>query len=391
MASGRAFRQSATVVAVALACVCRPIGAYAAPQSPAGGGQAAPAASGDQAMQAQVAQMQALVRLTDAAMVGQAAPSDFPIQFQNDFIRAQGTRVWVPMTLTIDSAKLSNPAGEPMTIYLRVAPRGMTAPPVPEKSGKDKKKTDAKTLAPPPPSPYAFEDFAQIEPRPSAPGQPIRIFRGVGVPAGNYDLYIALQERGPASPKTAVLKQPLDVPNYASQFSTSSVIVASETRQLPSAITPEQQADHPYSFGTNEIVVSPDHVFKKGQELLILLQVYNPTITPEKKFDVEVTYTFFKQGNGSESRFNATAPQSLTPETLGPGFDPSAADRSIQAGQGIPLQSFPDGSYRLEITITDKDASPAKTLTQSVNFTVTPKTSPATEERACGSQRSSRR
>src|SRR4029079_2473409 len=184
--------------------------------------------------------------------------------------------------------------------------------------------------------------------------------------------YVALQERGPTPPKTALLKQPLDVPNYASDFSTSSVIVATDTRQLPSAITPEQQADHPYSFGTNEIVVSPDHVFKKGQELLILLQVYNPAITPDKKFNVEVTYTFFKQANGGDSRFNATAPQSLTPETMGPGFDPSAADRSIQAGQGIPLQSFPDGSYRLEITITDKGASPAKTLTQSVSFTVTP-------------------
>lgn len=355
--------------------VCAPIAAYA--DRPAGQApQNAQAKAPDAAMQAQVEQMQSLVRLTDSAMMGQSAPSDFPIQFQNDFIRAQGTRVWVPMTLTIDPAKLSAPSGGPMTIYLRVAPRGMTAPPPPPPApaeSKDKKKKDAKTAAPPPPpSPYAFEDFAQIEPHPAAPGQPIRIMRGVGVPAGSYDLYIALQERGPASPKTAVLKQPLDVPNYAADFSTSSVIMASETRQLPSAITPEQQAERPYSFGTNEIVVSPDHAFKKAQELLILLQIYNPTITTDRKFNVEVTYTFFKQGSGGESRFNATAPQSLTPDTLGPGFDPAAADRSIQAGQGIPLQSFAEGSYRLEITITDKDASPAKTLKQSVNFTVTP-------------------
>ena len=373
MASARAFRHAGTAAAVALALVCAPAPVHGArPQNqsekPA---QTKPA---DPAMQAEVAQMQSLVRLTDSAMMGQSAPADFPIQFQNDFIRAQGSRVWVPMTLTIDPSKLSNPAGGPMTIYLRVAPRGMTAPPpVPdaEKESKEKKKKDAKS-APPPPSPYAFEDFAQIEPHPAAAGQPIRIMRGLGVPAGNYDLYIALQERGPTPPKTAVLKQPLNVPNYASEFSTSSVIVASETRQLPAAITPEQQADRPYSFGTNEIVVSPDHAFKKAQELLVLLQVYNPTITPDKKFNVEVTYTFFKQGAGGETRFNATAPQQLTPETLGPAFDPSAADRSIQAGQGIPLQSFPDGKYRLEITITDKDATPAKTLTQSVNFTVTP-------------------
>ena len=177
------------------------------------------------AMQAQVAQMQALVRLTDAAMIGQPAPSDFPIQFQNDFIRAQGSRVWVPMTLTIDSAKLTNPSGEPMTLYLRVAPRGMTAPPPPPaakdadnspatKDGdksKDKKDSKKKGTAEPAatPSPYAFEDLAQIEPHPAAPGQPIRIVRGIGVPAGSYDLYVALQERGVPSPKTAVLKQPM--------------------------------------------------------------------------------------------------------------------------------------------------------------------------------------
>jgi hypothetical protein len=374
MASVRAFRQWATVAAVALAVVCAP-GGVSATQAQSPADKPAPQKGADPSVQAQVEQMQTLVRLADSAMMGQSAPADFPIQFQNDFIRAQGTRVWVPMILTIDPAKLSSPSGGPMTIYLRVAPRGMTAPPpapVADKDSKDKKKKDAKSPAPPPPSPYAFEDFAQIEPHPAAAGQPIRIMRGVGVPAGNYDLYIALQERGPASPKTAVLKQPLDVPNYASDFSTSSVIVASDTKQLPAAITPEQQADHPYSFGANEIVVSPDHAFKKGQELLILLQVYNPTITADKKFNVEATYTFFKQGNGGESRFNSTAPQPLTPDTVGNGFDPAAPDRSIQAGQGIPLQSFPEGSYRLEITITDKDASPAKTLTQSVNFTVTP-------------------
>jgi hypothetical protein len=381
MASARAFRRAGTAAAAAALLVCVPAFASGAGrQKP--DDKATQAKAIDPAVQAQVEQMQSLVRLTDSAMQGQPAPSDFPIQFQNDFIRAQGSRVWVPITLTVDSSKLSNAAGEPMTIYLRVTPRGMTAPPPPPPAPKDSKdqnkdskdqKKDAKGAPPPaPPSPYAFEDFAQIEPRPSAPGQPIRILRGIGLPAGSYDLYVALQERGPAQPKTAVLKQPLDVPNYATQFSTSSVIIASETRQLPSAITPEQQAEHPYTFGVNEIVVSPDHAFKKGQELLVLLQVYNPTITAEKKFSVEVTYTFFKQGPGGETRFNATAPQELTPEALGAGFDPSAPDRSIQAGQGIPLQSFPEGNYRLEIGITDKGTSPPKTLTQSVNFTVTP-------------------
>ena len=62
--------------------------------------------------------------------------------------------------------------------------------------------------------------------------------------------------------------------------------------------------------------------------------------------------------------------------TFDPRFNVFASDTnstgksSIQAGQGVPLQSFPEGSYRLEIKITDKLSS--KVLTQNVNFTVAP-------------------
>ena len=55
------------------------------------------AAAQAQAM-AQQQEIQTLVRLADSAMSGQTAPADFPIQFQNDFLKAQGSRVWVPMT-----------------------------------------------------------------------------------------------------------------------------------------------------------------------------------------------------------------------------------------------------------------------------------------------------
>ena len=35
----------------------------------------------------------------------------------------------------------------------------------------------------------------------------------------------------------------------------------------------------------------------------------------------------------------------------------------------VPLMSFPEGDYRLEIKVTDK-AAPGKTLTQNVDFSV---------------------
>ena len=356
----------------------------------------APNQKPDQAAQAQAMaqqqEIQTLVRVADAAMSGQPAPSDFPIQFQNDFLKAQGTRVWVPITLTLDPAKLSSSA---LTLYLRVVPRGTTAPPVPavaaanakDNKNQDKNKKDPKAAAPAPGPAYPYEDASFMDVKPAGPGQPIRILRGIGVPAGSYDLYIVLHERPagaaavPAAPpaagapaavsgKTSVLKQPLDVPNYATgELATSTVILAERVDQLTSPITPDQQSEKPYAFGQTEIVVAPDKKFKKSQELIVLLQIYNPRVTPEKKFNLEATYTFFRQDGGTEKRFNSTEPQMFSADTMGAGFDP-AGNSSIQAGQGVPLQSFPEGTYRLEIKVTDKLS--AKVLTQNVNFTVTP-------------------
>jgi hypothetical protein len=334
---------------------------------------------------AQQQEIQHLVRVADAAMSGQQAPAEFPIQFQHDFLKAQGSRVWVPITLTVDPAKLTSTA---LTLYLRVVPRGMTAPPAapaPAANAKDKekdKKKDPKAAAPPAGPAYPYEDISFMEPKAPAAGQPLRILRGIGVPAGSYDVYIVLHERPAgaaaatgataAAPtgKTSVLKQPLDVPNYASgDFATSTVILADRVDQLPAPITPDQQSEHPYAFGQTEIVVNADRKFKKSQELIVLLQIYNPMLTPEKKFNLEATYTFYRQDAGTEKRFNSTEPQVFSAETMGAGFDPSG-NSSIQAGQGVPLQSFPEGTYRLEIKVTDKLS--AKVLTQNVNFTVTP-------------------
>lgn len=375
MSTLRGFKVRRVLAAGVLSATCGTL--VLAQQKPAPKDPKADAAA-QAAAQAQQQEIQNLVRIADASMSGQQGPADFPIQFQNDFLRAQGNRVWVPITLTIDPAKLTTSA---LTIYLRVVPRGMTAPPAPaapandkDKKDKDKdKKKDAKNATPAPPAPsYPFEDAQMFDAKP-APGQPLRILRGIGVPSGNYDLYVVLHERAAAGAtpgKTSVLKQPLDVPNYGNgEFATSSVILAERVDQLQAPITPDQQSEHPYAFGQTEIVVSPEHKFKKSQELIVLMQIYNPMLSPEKKFNLEATYTFYRQDAGTEKRFNATEPQVFSSDTMGAGFDPSG-NSSIQAGQGVPLQSFPEGTYRLEIKVTDKLS--AKVLTQNVNFTVTP-------------------
>ena len=52
---------------------------------------------------------------------------------------------------------------------------------------------------------------------------------------------------------------------------------------------------------------------------------------------------------------------------LPPQFD-LAAGHQLQTGQAVPLSSFPEGDYRLEIKVTDKIAN--KSVTRDVNFTV---------------------
>ena len=55
-------------------------------------------------------------------------------------------------------------------------------------------------------------------------------------------------------------------------------------------------------------------------------------------------------------------------QTLPPGFDLSMGHQ-LQTGQSVPLASFPEGDYRLEIKMTDKLAN--KSVIRDVNFSVT--------------------
>ena len=374
--SSRGFGVARVIVTGALVVVC---GTIAFAQRPAKPDPKADAAAAAQ-QQAQNQEIQTVYHMADAAMAGQS-PADFPIQLQTDFLKAQAGRVWVPLTLTLDPAK-TTPG--PLTLYLRVTPRGMTAPAPPAaaaapeaaaKDSKDNKKKNDKDKnakpAPPPAAPqYPYEDVALLELKAPAPGQPLRIQRGIGVPTGSYDFYIVMHERTPGG-KSAVLKQALDVPNYGGpELMTSSIILAERVDTLPAPVATDQQSEHPYAFGQTEIVISPEKKFKKTQELIVLFQIYNPNLTADKKFSLEATYTFYKMDAGAEKRFNSTEPQQFNNETMGAAFDPTGATSSIQAGQGIPLQSFPEGSYRLEVKVTDKQST--KSLTQNVSFTVTP-------------------
>ncbi len=154
------------------------------------------------------------------------------------------------------------------------------------------------------------------------------------------------------------------------ELNTSSVIIASRIDPLPAPLTPQQQADRPYALGSMEIVPVLDTKFTKKSELSTFMLIYNPKVDSANKPDVSVEYNFYQKLAGQpEKFFNKTNPQSLNAQTLPPQFDLNAGHQ-LQSGQAVPLASFPEGDYRLEIKVTDKIAN--KTLTREVSFSVGP-------------------
>jgi hypothetical protein len=281
-------------------------------------------------------------------------------------MKAQGNKQYAPFTVTIDPTKVS--AGT-VTFYWRAVSK--SAPPSPPVAdAKDAKKDDKKAV--PKRAEYAYEDVGFV---PVMPGQaaPVRITRSLTVPAGPYDVYVAVKEPTPpaknAPPaKASVIKQTVTVPDFWNgELTTSSVIIAQRIDPLPAPLTSQQQAERPYALGGLEIVPVTELKMPKKAELQTFMIIYNPKTDSMNKPDVTVEYNFYAKASGAEKFFNKTTPQALNAQTLPPQFDVSAGHQ-LQAGQGVPLASFPEGDYRLEIIVTDKIAQ--KSLTRDVTFTV---------------------
>lgn len=314
-------------------------------------------------------EIQNVVKLVDDVAAGQPAPNDLTLAWgREDFLKAQGNKEYVPFTVTIDPTKV---AGGTVAFYWRVVAKAgasaAAAPAPPAKNDKDKKDDKGRKTD------YAYEDIAFV---PVAAGQnPTRVSRSFTVPAGSYDVFVVVKEptpdkppKGAPPPKASILKQSVTVPDFWNgELATSSVIVAQRIDPLPAPLTPSQQADRPYALGTMEIVPAPDTKFTKKSELSTFMLIYNPKVDAANKPDVTVEYNFYTKAAGAEKFFNHTSPQNLNAQTLPPQFDLSAGHQ-LQSGQAVPLASFPEGEYRLEIKVTDKLAN--KSLTKDVEFTV---------------------
>jgi hypothetical protein len=330
---------------------------------------------------------QAILALADAAMGSRraAAPADFRIRWRNDFLKAQqGT--FVPFTLVIDAA---GALPDNALVYVRAVPRAPAGG-----NGSGQRTPDRALAGRKPSSENAAYPVDAIFPAALKPdgSHVARVSRGFSIAPGDYDVYVVVRER-PAvlapkgQPRAAVLTQPLSVPDFWNgELTTSSVILADRLTTLSGPVTAEELVERPYVIGQNEITPAADDRFRRTEELVVVLLVYNQTVTTEKHFDLQVEYHFFQRvGAGrkaeaasasaiphppardGERYFNHTEPQRFNPAIMGAQFDPTAG-RPVLAGQGIPLGGFDQGDYRLAIKVTDLLSG--KFVTRDVTFTV---------------------
>jgi hypothetical protein len=300
---------------------------------------------------------QVLVKMVDGVAAGQPASSDIVVSWKEaHFLKAQDGRTYVPFTVSVDP---SSSGQKSLAMYLRVVQAGGAAP----AEAEDKDKEAARKQA----ADHAFEHLYFVEL--NGKEKPEAISRAFSVSGGEYEVFVAVKERGQAAKeprRVGVVKQPLTVPDFWSgTLQTSSVIVADRV-EAAQAVPVDRQMEHPYTLGEMRIVPAADEQFSKSDAINVIFHVYNPALDANQKPDVTLEYNFYQLAP-EKKFFNKTEPQVLNASTLPPHFDP-AAGHQLPGGMEVPLETFPEGPYLLEIVVTDNITKQA--LTREVHFTV---------------------
>jgi hypothetical protein len=223
---------------------------------------------------------------------------------------------------------------------------------------------------------YAFEDLKIVNFGKSDAASQFRFPAAMMVAAGDYDVYIVVKEAASvlkdkkAQPRATMLKASVTVPNYfTDELCTSSVIVTNVVEQMKAQPTDLEMLRNPYIFGLTKAAPPIEAKFAKSDELSILFYIYNMGFDKTTgKPDVTVDYAFYQKTAGAEKFFNRTPQLVLNGTTLPASFDLKLGHQLL-GGQGVPLASFPEGDYRVELKIVDKVTG--KTKIENALFTVT--------------------
>src|SRR5690349_4149442 len=313
--------------------------------------QTAPKPDNKKRSKQEQAEIEQLVKLVDGVMTGATpAPGDITMTLEPFFMKSQEQRTFVPFVLTVNNAPKTDAA-----MYVRVV--NPSAVPDPK----------AKKVE------YPWDDIHFI-PAAQLAGDTVKLNRVFMATAGTYDVYVAFKERVPEKapkgtmPKMGVLKTQVTVPDYYNgELATSTILVADKVNMLSAPPSTEEARERPFVFGMQELLPAPDMEFKKSEELSIFFQVYNAGLDAAGKPNLLLEYEFHKVEGTGEKFFNKTIPQTANAQNLPPQFDP--AKFPVPGGITVPLGSFAEGAYRLNVKITDK-ANNNKVLSQDIKFTV---------------------
>ena len=166
-----------------------------------------------------------------------------------------------------------------------------------------------------------------------------------------------------------MLKQEVSVPDlWSDTLTTSSVILIDRIESLSAPLPPDQHLANPYVLGgTTRLVPRGDRTFRTSEELSTFFLIYNVGLTSDGLPDVMVEFNFHTTGPDGDEFFNTSGTQTFNAQTLPDGFD-YAGGHQLQGGQVVPLGSFPEADYRLEIKITDQTNN--MSLVRNVDFSV---------------------
>jgi len=191
---------------------------------------------------------------------------------------------------------------------------------------------------------FPFEEYFFVE-----LGSARAVERALALPPGEYDVYVGLIDRARIKTSSpAIVRRTVTVPDFWSdQLALSSLILARDVRVLKAAFAAPQQAEHPYAFGSAEVIPAHGATFTVDDALTVVYQMCNYG-APDS--DVTANYTFYRV-DGGRRLFNRTDTQQLSDADLPPA---GAWESQAFVSQTVPLQPFPPGQYELEVQVRDR-------------------------------------
>lgn len=216
----------------------------------------------------------------------------------------------------------------------------------------EKERADAEKRAVRDPALFPLEEYYLFDGK-SFRDRTHRVFaRAVALPPGDYDLFIAVGDRGAKKPRPPViLERRITVPDFWNDdLRLSTLILSSQMQLLKAPLVAREQSEQPYTFGLAALTPTLSATFTPNDALTIVYQICNYA-APDATLTANYHFYRLDPDGGARRLFNGTQPQILGDDDLPP---PGAWETQAFAMQVVPLASFPPGRYELEVSVSDR-------------------------------------